>query len=79
MNSSHNKLIESSLLWLPIHLIEDDTTEAITENTKSNGIILDFLDGEIGLEETIDHLNDCHIDIDNYLRTLDSNLRSLGA
>lgn len=66
------------MLWLPSHLVEDDS-EAVEAVTTANGIILDFCDGEISFEQTLDELNDHHVDVDSYLEDFERSLRQFGA
>lgn len=69
---------EAVMLWLPSHLVEDDS-EAVETVTTANGIILDFCDGEISFEQTLDELNDHHVDVDSYLEDFERSLRQFGA
>jgi hypothetical protein len=69
---------ESIMLWLPTHMIKDEP-EAIETITTANGIILDFCDGEISFEQTLDELNDHHVDMDDYLDNFEQSLRLFGA
>lgn len=69
---------EAVMLWLPTHMVEDEP-EAIETVTTANGIILDFCDGEISFEQTLDELNDHHIDLDSYLENFAESLRTFGA
>lgn len=70
-------LSESMFLWLPSHLTED--TEAIQNITNANGLILDFCEQEISLEQVCDEFSAINVDMDDYLSNLDSSLRRLGA
>lgn len=67
---------EAVMLWLPVHMVEDEAIETVTA---ANGIILDFCDGEISFEQTLDELNDHHIDLDSYLENFEESLRIFGA
>jgi hypothetical protein len=77
--SLKDKLIQSSLLWLPTHLVEDEVEAAMTNNSRANGFIMDFLDGDISLEEAIENLYDLSVNVDEYLQTFDENLTRLGS
>lgn len=70
---------ESMLLWLPSYLVEENDTETIANVTKANGAILDFLDGELTLAQMLEIVDDLDTDVDDYLKSLDSNLRQFGA
>jgi hypothetical protein len=58
-------------------MVEDD--EAVADVTKANGLILDFCDGEISLEQIVDEFSDLGVHTDTYLDDLDLTLRRLGA
>lgn len=66
------------MLWLPSHMVEDDP-EAVETVTSANGIILDFCDGNISLEQVLDELNDHHVDMDDYLDNFEQSLHRFGA
>ncbi|MGL5940814.1 MAG: hypothetical protein ACRC2S_10550 [Waterburya sp.] len=70
-------LSESMFLWLPSHMVED--SEAVTDVTKANGLILDFCDQEICLEQVLDEFSTIGVCMDTYLDNLDSTMRRLGA
>ncbi len=70
-------LSQSMMLWLPSYMVEDD--EAVADVTKANGLILDFGDGEISLEQIVDEFSDLGVHTDSYLDDLDLTLRRLGA
>lgn len=63
------------MLWLPSHMVED--SEAVADVTKANGLILDFCDREICLEQVIDEFSDLGVCVDTYLDDLDLTLRRL--
>jgi hypothetical protein len=69
-------LSESMMLWLPSYMVEDD--EAVEDVTKANGLLLDFCDREIGLEQVCDEFSTIGVDMDAYLNDLDTSLRRLG-
>jgi hypothetical protein len=69
---------EAVMLWLPTHLVEDEP-EAVETVTTANGIILDFCDGEISFEQTLDELYDQRVDVDSYLEDFEQSLRRFGA
>jgi hypothetical protein len=72
-----DNLSESMLLWLPSYLVED--SEAVQEMTSANGLILDFCQQEISLEQVCDEFSTIGVDMDDYLNRLDSTLHRLGA
>jgi hypothetical protein len=72
-----SNLSESMMLWLPSYMVED--SEAIADVTKANGLILDFCDREIHLEQVLDEFSDLGVCMDTYLEDLDTNIRRLGA
>lgn len=65
------------MLWLPSHMVEDDT-EAIETVSTANGLIFDFMDGDICLEQALDEMNDCHVDVDHFLDDLELSIRQHG-
>ena len=69
---------EAVMLWLPAYLVDEDS-KAVETVTTANGIILDFCDGEISFEQTLDELNDHHVDVDSYLEDFERSLRQFGA
>ena len=69
---------EAVMLWLPAYLVDEDS-KAVETVTTANGIILDFCDGEISFEQTLDELNDHHVDVDSYLENFERSLRHFGA
>jgi hypothetical protein len=69
---------EAVMLWLPAYLVEDDS-EAVETVTTANRIILDFCDGEISFEQTLDELHDQCVDVDSYLEDFEQSLRRFGA
>ena len=69
---------EAVILWLPAYLVDEDS-KAVETVTTANGIILDFCDGEISFEQTLDELNDHHVDVDSYLENFERSLRHFGA
>ena len=69
---------EAVMLWLPAYLVGEDP-QAVETVTTANGIILDFCDGEISFEQTLDELNDHHVDVDSYLEDFERSLRQFGA
>lgn len=73
-----SKFNEAVMLWLPAHLVSEDP-EAVKTVTTANGVILNFCDGEIGFEQTLDELNDHHVDVDSYLEDFEQSLRHFGA
>jgi len=60
------------LIWLPAYLVDEDESAAIDEITRTNGKILEFLDGETVLEDVAETLFDANIDVDDWLQTLRS-------
>lgn len=69
---------EAVMLWLPAYLVEDDQ-EAVETVTTANGSILNFCDGEISFEQTLEELHDQHVDVDSYLEDFEQSLRRFGA
>ena len=69
-------LQESVMLWLPSHLVEDD--EKVANVTKANGLIMDFCDGDIRLEQALDEMSSMGINPDIFADSLDFNLRLRG-
>jgi hypothetical protein len=68
---------ESVMLWLPEYVVEDDP-EAIETVTTANGLIFGFMDGDIGLEQALDEMNDHHVDVDHFLGDLELSIRRHG-
>ena len=71
-----NDLSESVMLWLPTYLVED--SEAVHNVTKANGLIIDFCDRDIGLEQVLDEMSTMGINSDSFIENLDFNLRRRG-
>lgn len=69
-------LQEDVILWLPTHLTED--ADAIASVTKANGLIMDFCDRDIALEQVLDEFSTIGISADEFMATLDFNLRLRG-
>lgn len=65
------------MLWLPSYLVEDE--EAVRDVTYANGLIMDFCDRDIGLEQVLDEFSARGISPDEFIETLDFNLRQRGA
>ena len=72
-----DNLAESVMLWLPSYLIDDE--EAISNVTKANGLIMDFGDFDIELEQVLDEFSTMDVDVDNFRENLDFVLRQKGA
>lgn len=72
-----NDLAEATMLWLPSYMVEDD--EAVANVTQANGLIIDFCDGDIPLEQVLDELQTIGMSADDYRETLDFHLRLMGA
>ena len=71
-----NNLSTDVMLWLPSHLVEDG--EAVHNVTRANGLIIDFCDRDIGLEQVLDEFSTIGIDVDDFRTALDFNLRQRG-
>lgn len=69
-------LQESVMLWLPSHMVESE--EATNNVTKANGLIMDFCDLDIPLEQVLDEFSAMGISPDEFRETLDFNLRLRG-
>lgn len=69
-------LYDSVMLWLPAHLVED--REVVDNVTKANGLIMDFCDQDIRLEQVLDEMSTMGINSNNFIETLDFNLRQRG-
>lgn len=69
-------LSESLMLWLPAYLTEDE--EAVSNVTKTNGLIMDFCDLDISLEQLLDEMSTMGVGVDNFRENLDFNLRQRG-
>lgn len=69
-------LPESVMLWLPSHLVQDE--EAVNNVTKANGLIFDFCDRDITLEEVLDEISSMDINPDIFANSLDFQLRLRG-
>ena len=73
-------LQESMLLWIPVDPESpQESDELISDVTAANGAVLDFCDGIITLDQTLEIVDDCGADIDRYLADLDFTFRQLGA
>lgn len=64
------------MLWLPAHMVEN--SQATANVTKANGLILDFCDRDVSLEQVLDELLTMGISPDEFRETLDFNLRLKG-
>lgn len=71
-----DNLAEATMLWLPSYMIDDD--DAVADVTKANGLIIDFCDLDISLEQLLDELAVLSVDVDSYRASLDFNLRQRG-
>lgn len=72
-------LEESMLLWVPVTAeCPQESDELIEKVTTANGAVIDFCDGIIGLEYSLEIISDCGANVDRYLAALDSSLRFLG-
>lgn len=71
-----NDLSTDVMLWLPSHLVEE--VEAVHNVTRANGLIIDFCDRDIGLEQVLDEFSTMGISPDEFRSTLDFNLRRRG-
>lgn len=72
-----SNLQESVMLWLPAHLTEDKS--AVRNVTQANGLIMDFCDRDICLEQILDEFSTMGIHTDEFIENLDFNLRQRGA
>ena len=71
-----NNLSDSLLLWLPSYMVEDDEARKVV--TTANGLIVDFCDLDIGLEQVLDEFNTIGVSPDQFRENLDFNLRIRG-
>ena len=71
-----DNLARATMLWLPSYMVEDD--EAVAEVTKANGLIMDFCDRDIELEQVLDEFSTLGISPDDFRETLDFHLRLRG-
>lgn len=69
--------LQPMMLWLPSHMVEDE--QAVTDITNANGLIMDFCDQEIGLEQVLDEFSTIGVDMDDYLNNFDTALRRMGS
>lgn len=72
-----DKLQKPMMLWLPSYMVDDE--EAVEDITKANGLVVDYLDGDICIEQMLDEFNDIGVDLDDYEKKLETTLRRLGA
>ncbi len=68
---------ESMLLWLPSSML-DEQPLLIEEVTAANGAILDFCDGELSFQDTLEAIEYYGADVDQYRAGLAEDLRRLG-
>ncbi len=71
-------LQEPMMLWLPSWMVEE-VPEAVKNITKANGLVMDYLDRDIPIEQMLDEFNDIGVDLDDYADNLEATLRRLGA
>lgn len=71
-----DNLTTDVMLWLPAYLTEDD--ESVELVTKANGLILDFCDRDVSLEQVLDELSTMRLSPDAFTHNLDLNLRKRG-
>ena len=69
-------LSQDVMLWLPTYLVEDK--EAVKTVTKANGLIMDFCDLDIGLEQVLDEFSTMKLNPDYLMEDLDFHLRRRG-
>lgn len=67
------------LLWIPnSQECPQESDELIQQVTAANGAVMDFCDGIITLETTLEIVSDCGADVDRYIADLDESIRFLG-
>ena len=72
-----NDLAKSMMLWLPSYLVEDES--AVNNVTRANGLIFDFCNREISLEQVLDEFSSMDVSADEFRETLLFNLEQRGA
>ena len=65
------------MLWLPAHLTEN--RDLVGDVTKANGLIMDFCDRDIELEQLLEEFLTLGFSPDDFRNVLDANLRQRGA
>lgn len=71
-----SELATDVMLWLPTYLVDD--SEAVANVTRANGLILDFCDRDVSLEQVLDEMSTIGVSPDQFRETLDFNLRLRG-
>lgn len=80
MNDS-TSLQSSMLLWLPntSELEPEETRDLIQKVTLANGAILDFCDGEVPFDDTLEIIEFYGADVDEYRSSIAETLLRYGA
>ncbi len=68
---------ESMLLWLPYSMLTEQPS-LIEEVTAANGAILDFCDGELSFNDTLEVIDFYGANVDQYRAGLALDLQRLG-
>lgn len=73
-------LQESMLLWIPIvRECPEESDDLIQQVTTANGAVIDFCDGYLSLDETLQVISDCDADVDDYIENLARTISCFGA
>lgn len=73
-------LQESMLLWIPVSReCPEESDDLIQQVMTANGAVLDFCEGYLSLDETLQIVSDCNADVDDYIENLAQTISWFGA
>lgn len=73
-------LQESMLLWVPVNRECPQESDELIENVQiANGAVMDFCDGLLELDETLQIIESVDADVDDYLANLARTISAFGA